>query len=110
MKLVILAHLQSFLAYRTIFTGDDIERRVQGSNDNFSENELNRIHSRLCKIAQKHIDAINICDKIIKVYTPNIFMHFLTSALLVCMACINFTIVSIQIELMKVLILIILMG
>lgn len=67
----------------------------RNNDEKFTEDELDRVYTRLCKIAQKHIDAINICDKIVETYAFNIFMHFLTSALLVCMACINFTIVSI---------------
>lgn len=64
------------------------------TDDRFTEDELDRLHTRLRKIAQKHIDAIRMCDKVVETYTFNIFFHFLTSALLVCMACINFTIVS----------------
>lgn len=74
--------------------GDTSDRK---GDENFSADDLDRIHTRLCKIAQKHIDAIDIFNKIVETYMFNIFTHFLTSALLVCMACINFTIVNIQI-------------
>ena len=60
----------------------------------FSKRENEKIMEKLIEIDQKYDKIIELCKKFIKLFTPNILIHFLSASFVICISLLDIIVAS----------------
>lgn len=55
--------------------------------ENFSDEQNDRLYRKLKLIVKDHADVIDVCHKMSTCLSPNVLIHYFTSALITCICC-----------------------
>lgn len=64
------------------------------NNRYLSDKESEKIYKGLSKIIYKHVLTIELCKEMVDIFAGIILMHFISSAVIICIIAVNITVVS----------------
>ncbi|XP_059621793.1 odorant receptor 22c [Phlebotomus argentipes] len=71
------------------FAAPLLTKRPSQDDSAFTEEQSRHIYHRLSAFVRRQDDTIKLCEEMVKIFQPNILMHFLSAAFVICFSSVN---------------------